>query len=168
MMVKSQPKAEISFIKNGDSFVKFLTYTCDSCGKKLPENDPHFIGDGRSMCYRCALLEGFCTEDEYLRNEVYWAPGPKYLEIEDGEIIVCAGKRRGKKEKDRRTSPEYKRWREKVFKRDNYTCQRCDARGIELNAHHVKPYKKHPELRLEKSNGITLCKSCHRLEHAKH
>lgn len=147
--------------------MRFEIYTCESCGKKLPENNPHFISNGYARCYRCALLEGFCTEDEYLRGETYWSPSPKYLEIEDGEIIVCYGKRREKREKNKRTSPEYKRWRTKVFQRDNYTCQRCNAKGVELNAHHIKPYQNYPELRLDNKNGITLCKVCHKYEHAK-
>ena len=65
-----------------------------------------------------------------------------------------------------REKPEYKLWRKNVFERDNYTCQECGARSeknksVYLEAHHIKPYATHPELRLELSNGITLCKPCH-------
>lgn len=58
-------------------------------------------------------------------------------------------------------SREYKKWRENVFIRDNYTCQWCKKRGIELNADHIKPFSRFPELRFELSNGRTLCVACH-------
>lgn len=61
-----------------------------------------------------------------------------------------------------RKSPEYKLWRTAVFQRDNYNCRHCgySAGGI-LNAHHIKPFATHPELRLDVGNGITLCEVCH-------
>ena len=65
-----------------------------------------------------------------------------------------------------RNSKAYAAWRTVVFVRDNYTCQECGARcgdgsDVKLNAHHIKSFSKHPHLRLDVSNGITLCKPCH-------
>lgn len=54
-------------------------------------------------------------------------------------------------------------WRKFVFERDGYTCQVCGVVGGELNAHHIAPVSKHPELREDKENGVTLCKVCHDL-----
>ena len=56
---------------------------------------------------------------------------------------------------------EYKRWRTEVFKRDNYTCQECGKRGVELNAHHIKSWAYFPEFRFDVRNGRTLCLACH-------
>jgi len=56
-------------------------------------------------------------------------------------------------------------WRKAVYKRDNYTCQKCGHKGRGLQAHHIKPFIDFPELRLDVSNGITLCPDCHEHEH---
>ena len=81
---------------------------------------------------------------------------------------------------------KYKNWREKVFKRDDYTCQVCFKQGGGLEAHHkkrmillvkevipnVKKLKGHiiKNMLLEYEplwvveNGITLCIDCHNKE----
>jgi hypothetical protein len=72
---------------------------------------------------------------------------------------------------------EYKQWRIKVFKRDNFTCQSCgDNSGGNLNAHHKISFSqlltKYNIITFEDSincsclwdinNGITMCEKCHR------
>ena len=60
-------------------------------------------------------------------------------------------------------SQEYQAWRNSVFARDGYTCQQCgDARGRNLEADHILPFAFFPSLRLDISNGRTLCKECHK------
>ena len=66
-----------------------------------------------------------------------------------------------------RNSLAYKKWRTDVFRRDNYTCQMCGARGGNLNAHHKKPWAKFPEFRFSLENGITLCHNCHKTVHGR-
>ena len=66
-----------------------------------------------------------------------------------------------------RTSSRYQDWRKAVYERDNYTCQICGIRSgngktVVLEAHHKKSFSEYSELRFEISNGITLCKSCHK------
>jgi len=60
-----------------------------------------------------------------------------------------------------RYSPEAKKWREDVFRRDDYTCQMCQVRGTYLEADHIKPWAYFEELRFDPSNGRTLCRPCH-------
>jgi len=66
----------------------------------------------------------------------------------------------------------YKAWRKDVFERDNYTCRKCnDNKGGNLEAHHKITFKecleKNNGLEFNVDNGTTLCKKCHRKEHAK-
>lgn len=70
---------------------------------------------------------------------------------------------------------KYKLWRKSVFERDNYTCQECGKKGVYLQAHHIFSKSKLIELNnndydkcikdekmWEVSNGLTLCKICHK------
>lgn len=53
-------------------------------------------------------------------------------------------------------------WRRSVFERDDYTCHDCGHRHPkQMQAHHIKPWALFPELRLDVSNGQTLCRPCH-------
>ena len=61
-----------------------------------------------------------------------------------------------------RKSPEYKKWRQQVFFRDDFTCQACGQHGGNLNADHVMPFALYEDLRFEVLNGRTLCVPCHR------
>lgn len=60
--------------------------------------------------------------------------------------------------------------RKRVYKRDNYRCQKCGNKGgrrgnTEVHAHHIKPKSKGGSHRL--SNLTTLCKDCHNKVHSK-
>ena len=59
--------------------------------------------------------------------------------------------------------PKYKKWRKSIFERDNFTCQKCFLKGVYIEAHYIKSWAKYPELRYEISNGLTLCRECHKL-----
>jgi len=65
------------------------------------------------------------------------------------------------------------RWDEvrlSVFTRDRFLCVRCGARSAgrgTLHAHHVRPWAGHEELRINRSNLVTLCRPCHRWVHSK-
>lgn len=78
--------------------------------------------------------------------------------------VVFASRRKDNRTENyrQRRSVENKIWREKVYQRDDYTCQHCGERGGKLNADHIKPFSLFPELRFELSNGRTLCVPCHR------
>jgi hypothetical protein len=67
-----------------------------------------------------------------------------------------------------RQSLEFRTWRESVFDRDNYTCQKYKTRGGELHPHHIKNFAQYPELRFIISNGITFSKKAHDEFHKKY
>lgn len=66
---------------------------------------------------------------------------------------------------DRRLCLGYRNWALSVYKLDNYSCQCCGRRKNGLNAHHIESYRDNPHLRIEISNGITLCNDCHKAFH---
>jgi 5-methylcytosine-specific restriction endonuclease McrA len=65
-------------------------------------------------------------------------------------------------EKKIRNGIEFRLWREAVFARDNWTCQDCGKRGVYIEAHHIKSFSKHKEIRFAIDNGKTLCRPCHK------
>jgi len=52
-----------------------------------------------------------------------------------------------------------------VIKRDKRTCQCCHKKKKILHNHHLEGYHWCKELRFEVSNGVTLCKDCHKNFH---
>ena len=72
-----------------------------------------------------------------------------------------------------RSSIEFRLWREAVFARDNWTCQKCriksgNGEAVFLHPHHIKNFAEYPEFRFAIDNGITFCKKCHDLFHKKY
>jgi len=67
-----------------------------------------------------------------------------------------------------RDSIEYRLWRESVFARDNWTCQKYGIKGNKLIAHHINNFANFPELRFAIDNGITLSKKAHIEFHKKY
>lgn len=65
-----------------------------------------------------------------------------------------------------RKYPEYYYWRQKVYERDKYVCQKCGELGGVLNAHHIESYSENKNLRTVVDNGITFCRACHRKFHS--
>lgn len=63
------------------------------------------------------------------------------------------------------SDPRYTKWRQAVFERDRFTCQMTNEPGGHLEAHHIKPKYKYPELIFDVKNGITLRKYMHQYIH---
>lgn len=69
-----------------------------------------------------------------------------------------------------RRYPGIRRWTRLVKERDGHKCAECSFQGTKgdgfMDAHHVIPKSKSPELATVLFNGVTLCKPCHKEIHA--
>jgi ribosomal protein L37AE/L43A len=119
---------------------------CKVCRKELARRESKTI-----LCREC-----FWKSEEGLKHAISHLPKPKYGK--DHPNWTGGGTKRhrlmGRK--------KYILWRTAVFMKDDYTCQKCGARGKYMQADHIKPWAKYPELRYAIDNGRTLCVECHR------
>jgi len=115
---------------------------CEVCGSSYYRAPSQVKWRGSSYCsIKCRSVgQGLKYRGE---NSTNWKGGVTAV----NEIL------RGRK--------EFKEWRKKIFLRDNFTCQNCGRRGGWLEAHHIKSFAHHHELRYDINNGQTLCKPCH-------
>jgi DNA-directed RNA polymerase subunit RPC12/RpoP len=153
-------------VANGYGFSVIEVYECATCKKEIVESYPHHLEGDKTYCVDCSFINGFIKDTEYLES-IGINFSNAHAVVWDGQIITWVGKKSPweRKDKDYRNTKEYRDWRNKVFQRDDYTCQHCGQKGGELNAHHIKPFAKHKRLRFEVSIGLTLCIDCHRKEH---
>lgn len=114
--------------------VKFKHNKCGTIFNKMPELFK--IG---SRCPKCGL-ESRSKENHYRYNPELTDEERESRDMFNGEI---------------------KKWRVKIFERDNYTCNKCGNFGKRLNAHHLFSWDVHKEKRFNLENGITLCDACH-------
>jgi len=113
------------------------------CGNLSKVRGSHLL-NGRTLscgCYRSASLSGDKSK--------FWKGG-----------IAAEGRRL------RHTAPYFK-WSKMIKARDKFTCQRCQTTLLNslLDAHHILACRQYPELSLEMSNGVTLCRACHKKLH---
>jgi len=111
------------------------------CGAIRPERDNR----GRIRKY----LPGHCPQGRFSSNRV---SGPNNNHWKGGITPINDAIRK---------SEEYSNWRRTVYIRDEYTCQVCGQKHIDIVAHHIKSFADYPTLRFDPENGIVLCRACH-------
>ena len=70
--------------------------------------------------------------------------------------------------KKARRSIQFRLWREAVFARDGWTCQKYGFKSGKLHPHHILNFAEYPELRFAIDNGITLSEKAHKEFHRKY
>lgn len=98
---------------------------------------------------------------------------PKYLKENKIGFELYDNLKEWKKEvtAPTRNSPDYRKMKIRVRKRDSSTCACCGYHNPKetnhgLEIHHIYGYKDHLDYRTEDSNCITLCKDCHKQYHS--
>lgn len=145
-------------------------------GKKLTEEQrQRAISASKKFWFKKG--NKFGRKYKFKKGHITWSQGKKLdLEIRKKMSIAKRGDkchlwRGGITEKNQKikTSIEYRLWRESVFARDNWTCQKCENnKGGNLNSHHIINFANFPSLRFAIDNGITLCDKCHIKFHKKY
>lgn len=113
------------------------------------------IGRKYSLEHRNALKKGWTEEARLKQANLHSGINCKFYK--DGKW-----KERATEREIATASNEYKNWRVSVFKRDDYTCQLCNKKGVKLNADHIEPWAINKDKRYDINNGRTLCVECHR------
>lgn len=176
---KNPYKAWSSYIKRGDGLCcskkcssarkehkKTPDKFCVDCNAKLGWSAKYSPERNIMRCVKCFALRPLsirAIESQFKKGLIPWNKGIPHLAKEKhpnwkGGISEVTRTERMNFMQTR----EYKGWRLSIFERDGFKCQGCGQVGGELEADHIKSWTLHPELRLDLSNGQTLCRPCHR------
>jgi hypothetical protein len=144
---------------------KFCSYACGSAWRSVNytgENSPTYRGGERTkVCQHCDAefshrrkrpLATF-RKQKFCSKACADAGGIRHSGPDNGN---WNGNPRTKQRNSKHSA-----WARKVISRDRATCRKCGAQNVEMQAHHIKPWKTHPELRWDLDNGLTLCAPCH-------
>lgn len=122
-----------------------LRHNSEVCGVNEFKMTPtDFLGGKR--CPKCKVLKQ--------SGEAHWNYNPALTEEDRQKRDLYNG--------------EIRKWRDRVYKRDNYTCVICEVHSHDLNAHHLNSWDVYKDQRFDVRNGVTLCKDCHLLFHSKY
>lgn len=137
-----------SYVCRNKAQENHIILICKTCGEEYKTYHSHIKWRGSSYCSK------ICQDIAATKRTGELSPKWKGGRTSESRRI--------------RASAQWDKWRDEVFKRDDYTCQICGARNskdndiiIELHPHHIKSFAEYPDLRFETENGQTLCSTCH-------
>ena len=125
-------------------YTQNLKFRCNIHGEFEIDLSHLFILEENRGCQKCG------TERKSGKNSYNYNPN-----LTDKERVL----------KRKILGEDIQRWSKEVLKRDNYACQYCGVKGVYLQAHHKDGYNWYIEGRVDISNGVTLCKECHKMFH---
>lgn len=123
------------------------------------------------------LIKGATKSCGCLKNEIATKRLQDLNEIQKGENHPMYGKHHTEETREKMRNPNltdedrqdrrcisgYYEWKQEVKKQAKFTCDLCgDNRGGNLHSHHLDSYDLHRERRLDVTNGVCLCESCHK------
>lgn len=129
-----------------------IKWKCDKCNKIIEDEYRNFLRhkkDENNNIYCCNCASSvFCSKEKHYN----WKK-----ELTDDYRIYRS---------NRRLDPEYNKFIKLVLSRDNFTCQVCHNKNKgNLVVHHLESYNNNQELSKDITNGICLCKDCHKNFH---
>lgn len=140
--------------------LKHLGISPPNKGKKMSEEQRKKLSDIKTGTHHSEITKKkisnfFLTHPEILKNRQV-PKGEKHHNWKGGiskinDVI--------------RHSIEGNLWRNSVFARDGYTCQKTGIKGGKLVAHHIQNFSSNTELRFAIDNGITLSEKSHKEFH---
>jgi hypothetical protein len=133
-------------IKRNNIRISKKQIICYTCNKKFYDTISQIKRSKRRFCSKKCYTAWQKSKDNKGIKHPNWVDGGKHEDYLN----------------HLRKSDDWKIWRSKIFQRDNYICQLCGDRGLELHPHHIKQKCDFPDLIFDINNGITLCKECHR------
>lgn len=155
-------------------------------GYSIPKNDKGKVPRGTRILVKVSDLPershkkvkvkcDCCGEEKYVTYDHY------YHTNHDGKVycVKCYGSifrtgennwkyKKEKTDEERevgRSYPEYNEFIRKVMARDSNTCYICGKESKSNEVHHIYSYDVHKDLRTDETNGICLCKDCHKNFH---
>lgn len=154
-------------------YCKYCRYK-EHSKKMTGKNHPNYNGGVYAECDTCGKIyhitlsrysnynHHFCSKECYSK----WQSDNMRGENNPSYNPELTDEYRKQYKEDKRVGSDMDSWRNKVYERDNYTCQCCgDNKSGNLNAHHLNGYNWDKEHRHDVNNGVTLCKSCHKEFH---
>lgn len=135
---------------------------CKNCGNKFYATRVQLKRGGGKFCslkcYGKDKMGQPILQINY-KNMVAWNKGLKFPQYSGINSPNWKGGKTPINTKIRNSS-EFLKWSKIIKSRDNYECQICGQKGGKLRSNHIKTFIDYPNLRLEPTNGITICQNC--------
>lgn len=130
-----------------------VEYECSGCNNIFSTKYYQYIKNSNNLCRSCNMKKVASDKGNIAKRS--GENHPRYNEkLTDEEREIG------------RKHPEYRIWRESVYKECSYIFQCCgDNRGGNLVAHHLNGWHWCKDERFTDYNGVALCKSCHEKFH---